>query len=77
MKFKSTYLIVLMLLFMVFVFLDQNQTPVPIKILLGNPFHLGLSLIIIISMIGGALMAIGAIYLLNRRKALMNKKKDI
>jgi len=68
MKFKSSYLIVLMFLFMVFVFLDQNRGPVPVKILVGNPFHLGLSLIILISMMLGVIMTIGAIYLINRRK---------
>jgi len=68
MKFKSSYLIVLMFLFMVFVFLDQNRGPVPIKILVGNPFHLGLSLIIIISMMLGVIMTIGVIYLMKRRK---------
>jgi uncharacterized integral membrane protein len=57
-----------MFLFMVFVFLDQNRTPVPIKILLGSPFHLGLSLIIIVSMVVGVIMTIGVIYLINRRK---------
>jgi len=74
MKIKSTYLVVLMLLFMVFVFLDQNQAPVPIKILLGGPFHFGLSLIILISVIAGMLLTIGAKHLLNRRKALLNKR---
>ena len=69
MKFKLRYLIMLIALFMVLVFLDQNRMPVPIKILLGNPFHLGLSLIIVISMLVGVVMTIGVVYLINRRKA--------
>jgi len=68
MKFKSTYLVIVMSLFLVVVFLDQNRVPVPVKILLGNPFHLGLSLIIIVSMVVGVIMTIGVIYLMNRRK---------
>ena len=57
-----------MFLFLVAVFLDQNRTPVPIKILIGNPFQLGLSLIIIISMVVGMIMTIGVVYLMNKRK---------
>ena len=68
MKFKPRYLVVLMFLFMVFVFLDQNRGPVPIKILVGNPFHLGLSLIIMISMVVGVIMTIGVIYLRKKKK---------
>ena len=68
MKFKSTYLVILMFLFLVVVFLDQNRVPVPVKIIIGNPFHLGLSLIIIVSMVVGVIMTSGVIYLMNRRK---------
>ena len=72
MKFESRhltrYLILFMSLFLVVVFIDQNRAPVPIKILLGNPFHLGLSLIIIISMVVGVIMTIGVVYLIERRK---------
>jgi uncharacterized integral membrane protein len=57
-----------MSLFLVVVFLDQNRVPVPVKIIIGNPFHLGLSLIIIVSMVVGVIMTIGVIYLMNRRK---------
>jgi uncharacterized integral membrane protein len=58
----------LMSLFLVVVFLDQNLGPVPVKIIIGNPFHLGLSLIIIVSMVVGMIMTIGVVYLINRRK---------
>jgi uncharacterized integral membrane protein len=50
------------------VFLDQNRTPVPIKIIFGNPFHLELTLIIIISMVVSSAMTIGVIYLMKKRK---------
>lgn len=68
MKFKSKYLIMLMAFFLVVVFLDQNRTPVPIKILIGNPFHVGLSLIIIISMVVAVIITIGVVYLINGKK---------
>jgi uncharacterized integral membrane protein len=55
-------------LFLVIVFLDQNRNTVPIKIILGSPFHLGLSVIIIISMIVAVLMTLGAVYLISRYK---------
>jgi uncharacterized integral membrane protein len=68
MKSKSRYLVILMLLFLAAVFLDQNRTPVPVKILIGNPFQLGLSLIIIISMVIGVIAAVGVVYLMNKKK---------
>ena len=72
MKSKSRHLtrygVMLISLFLVVVFIDQNRAPVPIKILLGNPFHFGLSLIIIVSMVVGVIMTIGVVHLINRRK---------
>jgi uncharacterized integral membrane protein len=68
MKFKSSYIIMLMSIFLAGVFLDQNRTPVPIKIIFGNPFHLELTLIIIISMVVSSVMTIGVIFTIIRRK---------
>ena len=68
MKFKSTYLIAAMLLFLVGVFLDQNRTPVPLKIIFGSPFQLELTFIILISMVIGAAIAIGVVYLMKKKK---------
>jgi uncharacterized integral membrane protein len=68
MKFKSRYLVVAIALFLVMVFLDQNRNPVHIKIILGNPFHLGLSLVIIISMMVSVIMTLGVIYLVSRKR---------
>ncbi|MCG6533223.1 MAG: LapA family protein [Syntrophales bacterium LBB04] len=73
MKIKPSYLVMAISLFLVIVFLDQNRNPVPIKIILGGPFHLGLSLIIIISMLLGVIMTIGVVYLTSRRRT---KDKD-
>jgi len=74
MKFKSTYLVVLMLLFMVVVFFDQNNTPVPVKFLLGSPIPLPLSLIIAVSLIIGAVVALVATYAVNRGMLTAKKK---
>jgi len=68
MKFKSSYIMILMSIFLVGVFLDQNRTPVPIKIIFGRPFHLELTLIIIFSMVVAVLITVGVRYLISRRK---------
>jgi uncharacterized integral membrane protein len=69
MKSTTKVISILIFLFLVIVFLDQNRTPVPVKILLGNPFHVGLTLIILISMVVAVVMTIGVVYLwMNRRK---------
>ena len=73
MKFKSSYIIILMSIFIVGVFLDQNRTPVPIKVIFGNPFHLELTLIIIMSMVVSSVMTIGVIYLIKRRRERIEK----
>ena len=73
MKIKPSYLVMAISLFLVIVFLDQNRNPVPIKIILGGPFQLGLSLIIIISMLLGVITTIGVVYLTSRRRT---KDKD-
>jgi len=68
MKFKSSYIVILMSIFLAGVFLDQNRTPVPIKIIIGNPFQIELTLIILVSMVVSSVMTIGVIYLIKRRK---------
>jgi uncharacterized integral membrane protein len=68
MKFKSSYLIMLISVFLMGVFLDQNRNPVPIKIIFGSPFHLELTLIIIVSMVVSSLVTLGVVYLVKRRK---------
>jgi uncharacterized integral membrane protein len=71
MTFKPIYLVLVMSVFLAVVFLDQNRTPVPIKILVGQPFHLELTFIIVISMAVAAIMTLGVVHLMNKRK-----KKD-
>lgn len=69
MKFSSSNIIILLMsIFLVGVFLDQNRTPVPIKVIFGNPFHLELTLIIIISMVVSSVITMGVIYLINKKR---------
>jgi hypothetical protein len=49
---------------------------VPIKIIFGNPFHLELTVIIIVSMVVSSVMTIGVIYLIKRRKAIIESILD-
>ncbi|MEI6208476.1 MAG: hypothetical protein WCP20_16995 [Desulfuromonadales bacterium] len=57
-------------LFLTVLFLDQNRSPVPVKIILGNPHPIGLSIVIIISMFAGAAMTIAGLlgYIIVRRR---------
>ncbi|MDH4100127.1 MAG: LapA family protein [Nitrospirota bacterium] len=57
MELKRRYLVYLMALFIVVVFLDQNNVPVPVKLIVGPPVQLELSLIVLISMLAGVLLA--------------------
>ena len=68
MKFKSSYIVIMISIFLMGVFLDQNRTPVPIKIIFGTPFHLELTLIIIVSMAISSAITIGIVYLMKRKK---------
>lgn len=61
MKLKAEYLVLLMSLFLGVVFLDQNRTTVPIKLILGSPFQMDLSTIILLSAISGAFVAFGGL----------------
>lgn len=67
---KKFLLPFLLVVFLLVIFLDQNNNPVPVKVILGPPVHLSLSLIIAISMTVGALLAIGLLLLI---KALTHR----
>ena len=77
MKFKSKYLVIVMVLFLVVVFLDQNRRPVPLKFIVGTPFPVDLSLIILISMVIGVAITGGFIYFTNKRKKLKGQRPRI
>jgi uncharacterized integral membrane protein len=58
----------LMALFLVLIFLDQNRMSVPVKVLVGDPLQLGLSLIIIISMVVAAITTLCVIYGMKKKR---------
>ena len=59
--FKKKYLLYYALAaFLFVVFIDENGSPVPVKLLMGSPVHINLSVIILGSMaIGSALTVVG------------------
>lgn len=77
MKFKSSYLVILMALFLVVVFLDQNRRPVPLKFIIGTPFQVDLSLIILISIVIGVVITGGFLHYMNRRKQLKGQSPGV
>lgn len=70
---KYLVLCICLFLFLVVIFLDQNSNPVPMKIIVGNPHGIKLSLIIITSMLIGGLVAVGGMLLI---KKVQTKSKD-
>ena len=74
MQFKPKYLVIVMALFLVVVFLDQNRRPVPLKFVVGTPFLVDLSLIILISMGLGIALTFVFLRFMNRRKRLKDQK---
>ena len=76
MEIKKFILPAISLLFVFMVFMDENNTPVPMKIVFGSPFHLSLSVIIIGSMLFGAVCAFAGSFLLKklRQKSRGNGK---
>lgn len=70
---KKYILPALLLLFLFVVFIDENNTPVPMKIILGSPVHMPLSMIIIISMALGAGCSFAGLFLF---KAIRGKMKN-
>ncbi|MBI4766577.1 MAG: DUF1049 domain-containing protein [Deltaproteobacteria bacterium] len=74
MQFKPKYLVIAMALFLVVVFLDQNRRPVPLKFVIGTPFLVDLSLIILISMGLGITLTVVFLRFMNRRKKLRGQK---
>jgi uncharacterized integral membrane protein len=77
MKFKPKYLVIAMVLFLVVVFLDQNRKPVPLKFILGTPFLVDLSLIILLSMGLGIALTFAFIRFMNWRKKLRGQRPGV
>lgn len=74
MQIKKRYLVYLMILFMAVVFLDQNNVPVPVKLIVGEPIQVDLSLIVMGSIFLGVLMTLGA--LLGVKRIKKNKERS-
>ena len=55
---KLKFVIISVVIFLAVLFFDQNRAPVPVKIIFGDPTPVGLSIVIAISMLLGAVMAI-------------------
>lgn len=63
-------------LFLVILFLDQNSAPVPVKIILGDPRPIGLSTVILASMLVGVSISLVAGFAYRAvRKSKENKDK--
>lgn len=74
---KTKGLIILMLIAMIVIFLDENNNPVPLKIVIGSPIHLPLSLIIIVSIVIGMIITVGGIFFLRKFQVDRAKAKEL
>jgi uncharacterized integral membrane protein len=70
---KLIFFVTVTVLFLAALFLDQNSSPVPVKIILGNPRPIGLSAIILTSMLVGVALSIGGFCLY---KAIRKSKRN-
>jgi uncharacterized integral membrane protein len=62
MQKKVLFFTIVIALFLAVLFLDQNSAPVPVKIILGDPHLIGLSSIIVVSVLVGVLLAVAVLY---------------
>ena len=72
MQKKLIFFTTVITLFLVVLFLDQNSTPVPVKIILGDPRPIGLSSIILVSVLVGVVLSVAV---LSVYKSLRKAKK--
>lgn len=63
MQKKLIFFTTVITLFFAVLFLDQNSTPVPVKIILGEPRPIGLSSIIVASVLVGVLLSAAIVWL--------------
>lgn len=63
MQKKLIFFTTVITLFFAVLFLDQNSTPVPVKIILGEPRPIGLSSIIVASVLVGVLLSAAVVWL--------------
>lgn len=62
MQKKVLFFTIVIALFLSVLFLDQNSAPVPVKIIFGDPHPIGLSSIIVVSVLVGVLLAVAVLY---------------
>ncbi|MEI6209331.1 MAG: hypothetical protein WCP20_21335 [Desulfuromonadales bacterium] len=62
MQIKLIFFSIITTLFLAVLFLDQNSSPVPVKIILGDPRPIGLSTIIVASMLVGVLLSVAGMF---------------
>ena len=72
-KKKLIFFATVIVLFLAALFLDQNSSPVPVKIILGDPHPIGLSAIILTSMLIGVALSFAGLFLF---KALRKTRKN-
>jgi uncharacterized integral membrane protein len=70
---KKYFLPAALILFLVIIFLDQNNAQVPMKVIIGSPIHMPLSMIIMLSMVVGAVCALGGYFLLRGVSAKLKR----
>ena len=70
---KYLILLICLFLFLVVIFLDQNSNPVPMKVIVGDPHGVRLSVVIIVSVVIGAVLATVGMLLVRR---VQTKNKD-
>jgi uncharacterized integral membrane protein len=72
---KKFFLPLIAALFLFVVFIDQNTVPVPMKLFIGGPVHMHLSMIIIVSMAGGAALTVIGFLIFKAIQQKINKRK--
>jgi uncharacterized integral membrane protein len=74
---KILFFTVVIVLFLAVLFLDQNSAPVPLKIILGEPRPVGLSAIILTSMLVGVLLALTGVFVFKSVRKPKNNQQEI
>ncbi len=73
---KKWVLALIAFIFLLAVFMDQNTMHVPVKLFVGEPFHIYLSLIIGASMLTGAVLTIAGIMIFKQIQSKLRKKRS-
>lgn len=74
---KIIFFTVVIVLFLSVLFLDQNSAPVPLKIILGEPRPVGLSAIILTSILVGVLLTLVGVFVFRSVRKPKNDQQVI